>query len=117
MSNNQIITQKRNKSHKDFFDDTTRWLISFGGAGSAKSYSTAQKILLDRIMQEPNHKYLVCRKVAKTLRVSVFQLFKDLISAFEALVTADEEAWSKLQRVIPANKVGKVYELGKNVIE
>ena len=81
MSNNQIITQKRNKSHKDFFDDTTRWLISFGGAGSAKSYSTAQKILLDRIMQEPNHKYLVCRKVAKTLRVSVFQLFKDLISA------------------------------------
>lgn len=80
MSNNLVITQKRNKSHIQFFQDTSRFLISYGGAGSAKSYSTAQKILLDRIMQEENHKYLVCRKVAKTLRVSVFQLFKDLIS-------------------------------------
>lgn len=72
--------QRRNKSHKDFFEDTNRWVISYGGAGSAKSYSTGQKILLDRIMQEPNHRFLVVRKVARTLRVSVFQLFKDLIS-------------------------------------
>ena len=81
MSNN--IVQRRNKSHRPFFEDVNRWLISYGGAGSAKSYSTAQKILLDRIMQEENHKYLICRKVAKTLRVSVFQLFKDIISNFE----------------------------------
>ena len=78
MSN--IVIQKRNISHKPFFEDKSRWLISYGGAGSSKSYSTAQKILLDRIMQEPSHRYLVVRKVAKTLRVSVFQLFKDLIS-------------------------------------
>ena len=81
MSN--IITQKRNLSHKPFFEDKNRWLISYGGAGSAKSYSTGQKILLDRIMQEPNHRYLVVRKVATTLRASVFQLFRDLISQLE----------------------------------
>lgn len=77
MSN--IVEQHRNLSHKPFFEDRSRWVISYGGAGSAKSYSTGQKILLDRIMQEPNHRYLVVRKVARTLRVSVFQLFKDLI--------------------------------------
>ena len=76
---NEII-QKRAKAHEPFFLDENRWLISYGGAGSAKSYSTAQKILVDRIMQEENHKQLICRKVAKTLRVSVFQLFKDLIA-------------------------------------
>lgn len=73
------IVQLRNKSHQNFFEDKARWLISYGGAGSSKSYSTAQKILLDRIMQEEGHRYLVVRKVAKTLRVSVFQLFKDII--------------------------------------
>ena len=73
------VKQKRNESHKKFFEDTNRWVISYGGAGSAKSYSTAQKILL-RVLEEEKHKFLICRKVAKTLRVSVFQLFKDLIS-------------------------------------
>lgn len=77
------ITQKRNLSHKPIFDCKDRWLISFGGAGSGKSYSVAQKILLDRIMQESNHRILVVRKVANTLRVSVFQLFKDLIAQIE----------------------------------
>ena len=73
------IVQLRNKSHQEFFEDKARWLVSYGGAGSSKSYSTAQKILLDRIIQEEGHRYLVVRKVAKTLRVSVFQLFKDII--------------------------------------
>jgi len=73
------VRQPRNLSHKPFFEDKARWLVSYGGAGSSKSYSTAQKILLDRIMQEEGHRYLVVRKVAKTLRVSVFQLFKDII--------------------------------------
>ena len=77
-----IVKQKRSIAHRPFFEDENRWLISFGGAGSAKSYSTGQKILT-RILDEENHKYLITRKVAKTLRVSVFQLFKDLIADLE----------------------------------
>lgn len=46
--------------------------------GSGKSYTTAQKILT-RVLTEDNHRFLIVRKVARTLRVSVFQLFKDLI--------------------------------------
>jgi len=74
-----IVSQSRNLSHKPFFEDESRWVISYGGAGSSKSYSTAQKILT-RIIAEDGHKFLITRKVARTLRVSVFQLFKDLIS-------------------------------------
>jgi len=80
MSN--LVIQKRNLSHKPFFEDQSRWVVSYGGAGSAKSYSTAQKIS-DRIITEPNHRYLIVRKVARTLRVSVFQLFRDIISTLE----------------------------------
>lgn len=79
---NEVI-QPRNLSHRNFFEDTSRWVISYGGAGSSKSYSTAQKILLDRIMSEEGHRFLIVRKVAKTLRVSVFQLFKDLIVSLD----------------------------------
>lgn len=50
--------------------------------GSGKSYTTAQKILV-RLLTEENHKFLVVRKVATTLRVSVFQIFKDLISNYD----------------------------------
>ena len=74
-----IVKQHRNLSHRNFFEDENRWCISYGGAGSAKSYSTAQKILT-RIIEEEDHKFLITRKVARTLRVSVFQLFKDIIS-------------------------------------
>lgn len=42
---------------------------------------------------------------------------KDLIAAFEALVTADEKAFDKVRRVIPANKITNAYELGKKIIE
>lgn len=70
-----------NKSHKSFFLDETRFLVSYGGAGSGKSYTTAQKVLI-RLLSEENHKILVTRKVATTLRVSVFQIFKDLISHY-----------------------------------
>ena len=77
MSKNHL---RVNESHKEFFLDQERWCISYGGAGSSKSYTTGQKILT-RIISEENHRFLITRKVAKTLRVSVFQLFKDLINA------------------------------------
>ena len=67
------------EAYEDFWFDESRLLIAFGGAGSAKSYTTAQKILT-RIMSEEGHRWLNVRKVARTLRVSVFQLFLDLIN-------------------------------------
>lgn len=67
-----------NKSHRFIFENTNRFLISYGGAGSGKSYSVGQKLLI-RCLSEEHHRILILRKVARTLRSSVFQLMKDLI--------------------------------------
>lgn len=51
-----------------FFDEH-RYLVLKGGGGSGKSVFAAQKII-DRVTGEPGHRYLVIRKVARTLRQS-----------------------------------------------
>jgi len=56
----------------------TRFLVLYGGAGSGKSVFAAQKVL-HRICTEKGHRYACIRKVARTLRNSVFALLCDLI--------------------------------------
>lgn len=68
-----------NRVYKPFLEANNRYAILYGGAGSGKSHVVAQKILI-RISQEHNHRVLIVRKVARTLRASVFQMFIDLIS-------------------------------------
>jgi phage terminase large subunit len=53
-----------------------------GGAGSGKSVAAAQKILL-RLKSEPDHRFLVVRKVGTTIRDSVYRLFNDLIDMYD----------------------------------
>ena len=61
-------------SKKDY-----RYISLLGGAGSGKSVFMTQRLLL-RVLEEEGHRILVVRKVASTLRNSVFSLFKDIIS-------------------------------------
>lgn len=56
-----------------------RYLVLMGGGGSGKSVFTAQKIIM-RILSEEKHRFLVLRKVAKTLRESVFMEIKNVIN-------------------------------------
>lgn len=53
----------------------------FGGAGSGKSYFIAQKILIKALTC--NRKVLVIRKVASTLKDSVYQLIIDLLKKYK----------------------------------
>ena len=55
-----------------------RYLVLLGGAGSGKSVFITQRTIL-RILREKNHRILVVRKVASTLRHSVYKLFKSII--------------------------------------
>ncbi len=57
-------------------------LVSYGGAGSGKSYSTAQHIIL-RVLEERNKRILITRKTLPALRVSCLQLIKDLLNEYE----------------------------------
>lgn len=63
-----------------FLYDTRRYryLSYLGGAGSGKSVFLTQRTVL-RVLREPGHRILVVRKVASTLRNSVYRLFKDVI--------------------------------------
>ena len=66
----------------DMLKVDSRYLVGYGGAGSSKSYSTAQKILF-RILSEDDHRFLITRKTARSLKRSVFQLFRDIISQWD----------------------------------
>lgn len=63
------------------FKNRSRYQVAWGGAGSGKSHIVARKYLY-RILKESDvqHKFLIARKVNRTLKRSVFTLFKNIIS-------------------------------------
>ena len=63
------------------FDYSHRWEFYCGSAGSGKSYSIAQKIIV-RCCKEPI-RVLVCRRYATTLRNSCFALFKEVLAKWK----------------------------------
>ncbi len=67
-----------NPAYYPLFKNKCRYLVLKGGAGSGKSWWSCEKKLY-RILKERNHRILIVRKVARTLRRSVFQLFRDYI--------------------------------------
>ena len=62
-------------------DYSHRWEYICGSAGSGKSYSIAQKIII-RCCKE-NIRVLVCRRYATTLRNSCFALFKEILKKWK----------------------------------
>jgi len=69
---------KYNPSFESYFKSEHRYAILWGGAGSGKSFSAAQKII-GRVTSNIKHRYLVVRKVKNTLKESVFKLLKSQI--------------------------------------
>ena len=61
-----------------YFENTDRYLVFYGGAGSGKSVFISQKVLL-RTVSEEGHKFLCLRKVGKTIKDSVFSEFRERI--------------------------------------
>lgn len=60
-------------------DYSHRWEFYCGSAGSGKSYSICQKLII-RCCNEPNFRVLVCRRYATTLRNSCYALFKEVLT-------------------------------------
>lgn len=61
-----------NAAFLPLFFDQHRYLVLMGGGGSGKSIFAGRKVL-ERCSTEPGHRYLVCRKVARTIRESCFR--------------------------------------------
>ena len=66
------LAASSNKTFIPLFENTDRYLVLKGGGGSGKSIFAGRKIL-DRAIHEDGHRFLVCRKVGRTLRNSCFQ--------------------------------------------
>lgn len=77
-----ILNLKKEHFVPKFFplllDYSHRWEYYCGSAGSGKSYSICQKLII-RCCKEPI-KILVCRRYATTLRNSCFALFKEVLT-------------------------------------
>lgn len=70
-----------NRAYSHLREYGPRFEVVMGGAGSGKSYAVAQHIILAAL--DPRHKgrkYLCSRKVARTLRYSIFALLRAIIS-------------------------------------
>lgn len=76
-------------------------LVSYGGAGSGKSFSTAQHVIL-RALEENNKRILITRKTLPALRVSCLQLMKDLLSEYEIPYELNK---SELEMRIGSNQI------------
>ena len=74
------IVHYTNRVYIPYYRDRNRYLVMYGGAGSGKSVFAAQKILYRIIREMPQrpHRFLIVRKVAKTLRNSAYSLFKEI---------------------------------------
>ena len=66
------LRETNNEKFLPLFFDRHRYLVLMGGGGSGKSIFAGRKIL-ERAVSEPGHRFLVCRKVGKSLRESCFQ--------------------------------------------
>lgn len=84
------LLETSNKTFLPLFFDEHRYLVLKGGGGSGKSIFAARKVI-ERAEAEV-HRFLVCRKVAKTLREScwrniLFQLDKYYPGSYKANVS------------------------------
>ena len=66
------LRRTNNAAFLPLFFDEHRYLVLKGGGGSGKSIFAGRKVL-ERCAAEKGHRFLVCRKVGKTIRNSCFQ--------------------------------------------
>ncbi len=78
------LSELKNTSNRTFIPlylDSHRYLVLKGGGGSGKSAFAARKVV-ERAVCEPGHRFLVCRKVGRTIKQSVFRLLVETVKQF-----------------------------------
>lgn len=100
------LKETSNETFLPLFFDRHRHLVLKGGGGSGKSIFAGRKVL-ERCVSEPGHRFLVCRKVGKSLRESCFHQLR---------AQALEHYASEIKR-IPQGKSGDMYITFRNESE
>lgn len=97
------LKAETNERFFPLFFDESRYLVLKGGGGSGKSIFAGRKVL-ERCVSEPGHRWLVVRKVARTLRESCFEQLKNQAQAH----------YAEAVDFIPHGKGGDLYLRFKN---
>jgi len=58
-------------------------IVVYGGAGSGKSYTVAQFLIIEKLLNSRNKRLLVTRKYNPSLRVTTWKLVHELLDEFE----------------------------------
>ncbi len=58
-------------------------IVVYGGAGSGKSYTVAQFLIIEKLLSNRNKRLLVTRKYNPSLRVTTWKLVHELLDEFE----------------------------------
>lgn len=77
----QQLRETNNEAFLPLFECESRFLVLKGGGGSGKSIFAGRKIL-ERAVTERGHRFLVCRKVGRTLRESCFVQLRMQLSEY-----------------------------------
>lgn len=108
-----------NKLYFDIIDSykESRYLLIYGGAGSGKSFSLTQFLIL-RLMIEKNFKLLVCRKYGSTLGNSVIDLFLQVLKQYNKSLPFElVKNWNKVERKIELWNGNQVIFTGLDDVE
>lgn len=80
------LKETNNETFMPLFEDQSRYLVLMGGGGSGKSIFAGRKVL-ERVTSEPNHRFLVMRKVKASIKDSCSeQLKKQLEEHYPSVV-------------------------------
>jgi len=77
----EALRESSNDAFLPLFFDEHRYLVLKGGGGSGKSIFAGRKVL-ERCVSEPGHRFLVCRKVARTLQNSCLAQLRGQLAEF-----------------------------------
>ena len=84
-----------------------REVVVYGGAGSGKSYTVAQFLIIERLMKLRNKRLLVTRKYNPSLKVTSYQLVKEILN--DLLIPYDE---LKTEQIITLPRRNEIYFRG-----
>jgi len=79
----QIEVEHAEHCYRFLLETKKRVNILFGSAGSAKSWSTAQFLLLEKLYKEQDIRIIITRKTRPALKKSAWLLINDLIKKYD----------------------------------
>jgi len=102
------INQHLNINHKEFFKSTKRTVIFFGGAGAGKTYSIADKLLIQCCIQEKLG-ILVIRKTFPSLRRTCIPIIESRAETLKIPYSINKSEYTAT-----VNKDSHIYYLSMN---